>query len=140
MLGPSGQRPRFRRTSRKLGSVAGLDYRGVVRATHDSLGGAAANRLAGVRLGQIGGEQNHVLSEAEMPYHTHSVYDPGHQHVLPLASLGLGGSGPGNLPQVQDNAMQTFAAATGVQINFSGGNAAHNNVQPTRPVTTLIKL
>jgi microcystin-dependent protein len=123
--------------------IGGLDFRGVVRATFDSLGGNAANRLAVfTHIGQIGGEQTHQLGEAEMATHTHSVYDPSHTHQYPGTNLyftnfgttgDLGGSG-----DVGINAMQTVP--TGVQINFEGGNVAHNNVQPTRVVTTIIKL
>ena len=66
--------------------VGGLDFRGVTRATFDSLGGSAAGRLpAFTRIGIIGGEQSHQITEAEMAYHTHSVYDPTHSHQLPLA-------------------------------------------------------
>ena len=75
-----------------------------------------------------------------MAYHTHSVYDPTHNHVLPLANLGLGGMGPGDVPQNEVNTMVSFGSGTGVQINFEGGNSPHNNIQPTRTVTTLIKL
>jgi microcystin-dependent protein len=121
--------------------IGGLDFRGVTRATYDSLGGAVAGRLVGLRLGQIGGEQNHVLSEAEMPYHTHSVYDPTHDHGIPEVAAGGYGSGgyqPGG--NLANTALRTIGAGTGVQINFSGGNQAHTNIQPTRTVTTLIKL
>ena len=76
-----------------------------------------------------------------MPYHTHSVYDPGHDHGIPEVAAGGYGSGgyqPGG--NLANTALRTVGAATGVQINFAGGNAAHTNCQPTRAVTTLIKL
>lgn len=122
--------------------IGGLDFRGVTRATFDSLGGTAAGRLnAFARIGIIGGEQYHQLNEAEMAYHTHSMYDPTHVHQLGISDLGLGGMGSGNVPQNQaDWPLYTVGSATGVLVNYEGGNTSHNNVQPTRTVTTIIKL
>src|SRR5262249_4640431 len=122
-------------------TIGGLDFRGVTRATFDSLGGSAAGRLSAfTRIGIIGGGQDHQITEGEMAYHTHSVYDPSHTHLMPEGAYAFGSGGyqpGGNLANARPYA---DGAGTGVQINFEGGNNPHNNVQPTRTVTTLIKL
>jgi microcystin-dependent protein len=71
----------------KYGASAGTfavpDLRGRVIAGRDDMGGAAANRLTALGgLGGAGGEQSHVISGNELPYHKHGIYDPGHAHSI----------------------------------------------------------
>jgi len=49
-----------------------------------SLGGRSplGYDAAGWSMGLTGGEINHTLSVAEMPYHTHDIADPGHAHSV----------------------------------------------------------
>lgn len=66
-------------------------------------------------IGAVGGEESHVLSIAEMPQHNHS----GAYATTPTAfSL----AGPGGVVY--------GVAATASGINYTGGNGAHNNMQP----------
>jgi microcystin-dependent protein len=130
--------------------IGGLDFRGLTRATLDRLGGTAANRLTTfARAGQIGGEEYHQLSWNEMPQHNHGLNwsDPGHQHYIGLpegayAGYGSGGYQPGyNLgngsPAVWSNISGT---GIGASIQYAGSSSGHYNTQPTRTVSTIIKL
>jgi microcystin-dependent protein len=122
-------------------TIGGLDFRGCVRATYDSLGGAARGVLdVFSRLGQFGGEQRHVLAIAEMPTHTHSVYDPGHDHAIPEGAFATAGGGYNPGGNLGNAAPRTGGSGSNIQINFAGGDQGHNNIQPTRTVTTLVKL
>ncbi len=66
-----------------------IDMRGRVPFGLDNMGGSAAGRITvaggnfdGTVTGNSGGSQNHTLTTAEMPVHSHanSLTDPGHTH------------------------------------------------------------
>jgi microcystin-dependent protein len=90
---------------------------------------------AGFTLGQVGGEQNHTLSNAEMPQHTHSA----------AASSGPANAGgaPGNFwangnqPAYASSANVTLAPAT---VNSIGGSQPHNNMAPYLVLNFCISL
>lgn len=95
------------------------DKRGRVTAGVDNMGGTAANRLTGQSggvagtLAAVGGEEQHTLSTAEIPAHTHANGDNGRFSAAP------GGTSAANL------------SSTGAVLSGStGGGGAHNNVQP----------
>lgn len=94
------------------------DLRGRVIAGQDDMGGSSANRLTGVTgsvngdtLGGTGGTETHTLVIAEMPAHTHLV-----------------GSNTSSGPS-SDSA--GVSGITEDATSSTGGNGAHNNVQPT---------
>ena len=98
------------------------DLRGRVAAGQDDMGGSSANRLTdqtgglnGDTLGDTGGSETHTLTTAQMPAHTHTVAA---QQQVSGDSTNRGGSG------------QLGAAAT-ITSSSTGGDGAHNNVQPT---------
>jgi microcystin-dependent protein len=106
------------------------DLRGRVAAGADQMFGAAAasritlNTTQGVynTLGASGGEQAHQLTTVELASHTHSIGG--------LAT----NTGTNTAPSVGNNP-PTWTGATG----STGGDTAHNNIQPTLVVNYIIK-
>jgi microcystin-dependent protein len=101
------------------------DLRGRVVAGQDDMGGTSANRLTdqsggvdGDTLGDTGGAETHTLTTAEMPAHTHTVSS--------FATAGSGGAVVG---------VQSGSTNTG----STGGDGAHNNVQPTIILNYIIR-
>jgi hypothetical protein len=116
--------------------IGGLDLRGLVRATFDAQGGAGSGRLpAFPRVGVIGGEAAHVLTIAELASHGHGASGLGLLGQVkgegPITPRGVGWGDGTNAGYQQD---------VQVTVQGTGGNAAHQNTQPTRTVTSIIKL
>lgn len=102
------------------------DLRGRVPVGPDSLGGSAANRITGAWADSIGGnagEENHTLTQAELPAHTHSitVYD--------------GAGGGSNLTPSTGSQVTPHVGATG----SIGSGTAHNTVQPSIAIPYVVK-
>ena len=104
------------------------DLRGRVIAGQDDMGGSSANRLTGQSggvdgdgLGNTGGSETHQLTVAQMPSHTHS------QTIRADANI-TGGQNPGVDRGITTN-----------QTGSTGGDQAHNNVQPTIILNYIIK-
>lgn len=76
-------------------------------------------------LGALFGEETHVLTEAEMPSHTHGVTDPGHAHGVSDPSHAHSISDPGHAHAGGGrNLVGTTGAPTAANIYPSSGVAA----------------
>lgn len=111
------------------------DLRGRVIAGQDDMGGVSADRLTnpsstinginGDILGATGGKETHTLTEAQMPSHTHGLFI--------------------NNPTPAPNDFDTTGGEpsgvnkTSGSTSSTGGDQAHNNVQPTIILNYIIK-
>lgn len=77
-------------------------------------------------IGQVGGEESHAQSSSELYAHTHT---PTYQNVTGLIGSSTNGFGGG----------ASNAAAVGLTIANTGGNAAMNVMNPFGVVMTIIK-
>lgn len=91
--------------------------------------------------GDTGGELTHVLSVPELPAHSHGVNDPGHLHSMNQGGYNGTGNwsavGAGN--QYPNNALVN-ANVTGISIQPTGSNVAHNNLQPFSAMPLAIRI
>jgi microcystin-dependent protein len=85
-------------------------------------------------LGAVGGLESHVLTTAQLASHSHAVTDPGHIHTFSSLFAGAAsGATQGGLQgtPINPTGITENSATTGISINSTGSNNAHNNVQPT---------
>lgn len=126
-----------------LFAVIGINF-GATDATHFSipdlrgrvgLGTGTGSGLSAYSLGDSGGEENHTLTTAETPSHSHS--DTGHTHAEGIAAPSIGAAivgvpVPSAIPAV---------GATGIGfagISSTGADGPHNNIQPYLALNYLI--
>lgn len=120
------------------------DLRG--RAT---IGSGTGSGLTARTVGQQTiGEENHVLTVAELAAHNHTINisDPGHVHAPAVGpSYITTGGGSGVLSAGSDLPIATSATTvskvTGITATSTnnGSGTAHNTMQPSAVVTKLIK-
>lgn len=109
-----------------------IDLRGRVVAGRDMMDGSpSANRLTTVipganSLGATGGNQQHTLTIAQMPGHTHNV------DVFPFNTSP---PSPSNNPVTGQG---TVASGSLRATSLTGGGGAHPNVQPTIVLNKLV--
>ncbi len=125
--------------------------------------GGSGTATLGNSVGDVGGEETHALTTAEMPAHTHAAGSfaaasgGGHTHSVTLKALN---TGPGAISFVDGDTSPNGAASTtnlpgagttdnpgGHTHSISGtsgsaggaGSPAHNNLQPSAVVLVVIK-
>lgn len=118
----------------------------------DLSGRTVIGTSAKYKFGTVVGAESHVLTPAEMPAHTHNVNDPGHSHdgtTGPGPSATQQGSftgatspnvsGPRFISDTHTHDFITHSATSGIGIAVTGGGVAHNNMQPSMPLSYIIK-
>jgi microcystin-dependent protein len=121
-----------------LFALLGTNYGGNGQTTFalpDLRGRIPIHEGAGHTLGEVGGEQGHTLTQAEMPLH---------QHLMNASSL----DGNTNLPlnDILAQAANVYAAPGSLvsliagTTGNAGGSQAHQNMQPFLALTWCIAL
>jgi microcystin-dependent protein len=88
--------------------------------------GAGAGALAAAKsVGNTGGEENHQLTESELAGHTHTYYMSPGGEAIALGSSGYKGVVP------------SFPG--GPQTGVTGGDVAHNNMQPYFATNKIVR-
>jgi len=87
-------------------------------------------------LADTGGEETHVLITSETPSHSHT--DTGHTHTTGN-SLILGTSAPPPLDALGPNPIPANTGAGFASLTNTGGDGAHNNIQPYLTLNYIIK-
>lgn len=135
------------------------DLRGRVSAGRDfNVNGAPANRLTsatmspnGTTLGATGGAQTNVLTEAQMPSHTHTLSGStnttgAHTHTVSSlgGAIGLTDFGSSLTIFAQDSTATSSAGDHSHTLSgtaaATGGGQAHSVVQPTLIMNKIIKV
>lgn len=115
-------------------AIALPDARGRVTAGKDTMGGTDADRIVtndaqGDKVGGVCGEENHTLTTTEIPSHTHTIQKlTGGTPNNPSISSGSASGNNGTPYTDQSNC----------RAGPTGGDGAHNNMQPTMFVTKII--
>lgn len=128
------------------------DFRGIVLAGADNMGGVAAGRLSGYSLGIAGGTQSVTLTSAQIPAHTHNFSGstgndtPDHTHLALQSAATTVGPGSATGFAAAPTSQATGGASTrhthpfsGTTDNGTGGSGSHPNVQPTAAVNIMIR-
>lgn len=121
-----------------------IDKRGRASIGKDDMGGTSANRITnfnGDVLGNSGGEENHTLTVPEMPSHTHTQNPHTHSYTRGNtdgsgASAGVIGANYGGGISTETGAINNETAVN----QSTGGDGAHNNIQPSIVCNYIIKL
>lgn len=83
-------------------------------------------------VGWVGGEAAHVLTTGEMPSHNHLIQQAGSDGDIHM-QMGKDGTYPNESFLSFGTSVKPFAEST-ILIAYTGGNAAHNNMQPSLAV------
>ena len=124
------------------------DLRGRAVFSPDSGGSAritvAGGNFDGTVIGNSGGGQNHTLTTAEIPAHSHanSLSDPGHSHSSTMQGKNAYGGGSFRAIDDDGGAFPTNSAATGISINNAnaGGGGAHTIMPPAMVLPYILRI
>lgn len=126
---------------------------GSADGTHFTLPDARGKTVIGVGTGSgltaraladVGGEETHILSTAELASHSHGVTDGGHQHKKSGTHSAINVDNTGSTRvdiygTGTDASSQTEVIGTGISIDNAGSGNAHNNMQPFIALNKIIK-
>jgi microcystin-dependent protein len=118
-------------------SIFGLGNMGGVDAGRIT---AAGGNFDGTVLGGTGGAQNHTLTTAEMPVHSHGITDPGHIHSTGTFQAFQGGGGTPINTMLQNPGGNTGSAGTGITINNTGSGNAHPILPPAMVLPFILRV
>jgi microcystin-dependent protein len=99
-------------------------------------------------VGDVIGEETHVLTVAELASHSHDVTDHGHTHTYPPdrtrnsggGALGLRDVAAGSVFSDGASDLTTDSVKANLLFQNTGGGGAHNNVQPFGVCNYVIKV
>jgi microcystin-dependent protein len=117
-----------------LGTIYGGDGR-TSFALPDLRSRVPVHKGDGVTLGQRSGEENHVLSAAEIPEHSHGLKASANSGAAPIPANLVLGSHPNGY-----GAGGSDVSPASVQVGQAGGNQAHDNMQPFLAITFCIAI
>jgi microcystin-dependent protein len=129
-------------------SVATATYPALFTALGYAYGGAGANfnlpdlvarfpKGSATQTATTGGANSKTLSTAEMPSHTHTVTDPGHNHQF---GGGSGGGSGANFPTTMAfQGLYTYSATTGITNSNTGGGGSFDNQPAFLELQYIIK-
>jgi len=88
-----------------------------------------------------GGAATVTLSTAELPSHTHALTDPGHSHSYTRVNYDAEYSMPaGVVSPGTSSTSSTVSSTTGITIDNTGSNSAHENRPPYYALAYIMKL
>jgi microcystin-dependent protein len=123
-------------TPDKRGRVAVGAVRNVPGGTLDAAVDPATPNNPNWNLLDKAGENFHVLTQNEIPAHTHQVNDPGHSHTNTTGNDFTGNptgaivAGIGN-PAYPQTPTKTSISQTGINLGSTGGGQGHITYQPS---------
>lgn len=118
---------------------AALDAAFVVDADHFvtpdlrgrvTVGAGAGSGLTAYDVGETGGEEAHTLVTDELPYHTHTLTDPSHDHTYFRPNMDGAAILSGTQSVRTRTQVSTGAANADITPGFTGADTPHENRQP----------
>lgn len=90
-------------------------------------------------LGSVGGSATKTIDVTNMPAHSHTVNDPGHQHDAEKVSTNVFATGGTFGDKTQALAQLTGAAFTGISLGSTGGGTPLDVLNPYAAINYVIK-
>lgn len=94
------------------------------------IGTGTGTGLTARAIADVGGEETHQLTVAEMPSHDHSSPPHSHTYDHPIPNIDVESAGVPDPVAVGQPYIPALTDAVSVTIDSSGGDDAHNNMPP----------
>jgi microcystin-dependent protein len=99
-------------------------------------------------MNTVGGTQRHTLNTSEMPSHSHTITDPGHNHKDGAFDRLLNATGTNTVSGVDNTPGEpnlTISgliqdATTGITIGSAGGGSSHQNLPPYYVLARIMRI